>query len=599
MSNIRIDVTANVQGAVTGLNQVRKATQTTSAAINSATTNMRKINGQVTTSQKNFRKFAMGGMQQAGYQIGDYAVQVANGTSKMQAFGQQAPQLLQIFGPIGAIVGAGVAIFAAFGVAVQRSGKQVENASAAFGVLAEPIMAVKDAIIGLKASFGSALPAIASNLDTAIIAAGLFAAVTGVKMVRSMLMASGSSTILAAAMVNVRAAVLASALSAGAFSKVMVTLRAATLLTGAALKAVGSILMRFLPIAILLGVAKLVEMFLQLRRGAGSFAEAIRLLGDVAKEIFQRISLRGWKMYATLQIGIKQFKVNFLNALIPMAEGFDRFAAGFAESWNSMFPEESPLDRLKLTVGTGFANELEAATSEINGEIKDLQAGLATANEALSKPMTSIEAIRAAFAAGADDAIVFGASLDDVATGGKTAAKVIKDEVTPAMERLKSVQESVSSAIENGMMSMVDGTQSVKEAFKSMASAIIKDLYRIFVVKKITGFISDAIGAKFGPAVPATPALAGVRAMGGQVTGGKAYMVGERGPEVVVPSRNGHVVPNNQAGGGSGVTIIQNNTFGAGVSRTEIGAMLPKIVEASKAAVLDARRRGGSYAGAF
>ena len=598
MSNIRIDVTANVQGAVTGLNQVRKATQTTSAAINNATTNMRNINGQVTTSQKNFRKFAMGGMQQAGYQIGDYAVQVANGTSKMQAFGQQAPQLLQIFGPVGAIVGAAVAIFAAFGVAIERSGKQVENGAAAFGVLAEPLLAVRDAVVSIKASFAAALPAISSNLDTAIIAVGLFAAVMGVKMVRSMLMATGSSKIFAAAMINVRAAVLASALSAGTFSKVMVTLRSVTLLTGAAVKAVGAALMRFLPMAILLGVAKLVEMFLQLRRGAGSFATAISLLGDVAKEIFQRIAIRGWKMYATLQIGIKQFKANFLNALIPMAEGFDRFAAGFAESWNSMFPEESPLDRLKLTIGTGFASELQAATSEINGEIADLKASLEVANEALGKPMTSMEALRAAFAAGADDAIVFGASLDDVATGGKTAAKVIKDEVTPAMERLKSIQEAVSSAIESGMMGMVDGTQSVKEAFKSMASAIIKDLYRIFVVKRITGFISDAIGAKFGPAL-GVPAVAGARDMGGQVTGGKAYMVGERGPEMVVPSRNGHVVPNNQVGGGSGVTIIQNNTFGNGVNRAEINAMLPKIVEASKAAVLDARRRGGSYAGAF
>ena len=47
------------------------------------------------------------------------------------------------------------------------------------------------------------------------------------------------------------------------------------------------------------------------------------------------------------------------------------------------------------------------------------------------------------------------------------------------------------------------------------------------------------------------------------------------------------------------MTIIQNNTFGNGVTRSEINMMLPKIVEASKAAVLDARRRGGSYAGAF
>jgi hypothetical protein len=68
-------------------------------------------------------------------------------------------------------------------------------------------------------------------------------------------------------------------------------------------------------------------------------------------------------------------------------------------------------------------------------------------------------------------------------------------------------------------------------------------------------------------------------------------LVGERGPEIVVPSRNAQVVPNNKLGGGQGVTVIQQNTFGAGVSRAEIQAMLPKIVESTKAAVFDAQRR--------
>ena len=47
------------------------------------------------------------------------------------------------------------------------------------------------------------------------------------------------------------------------------------------------------------------------------------------------------------------------------------------------------------------------------------------------------------------------------------------------------------------------------------------------------------------------------------------------------------------------MTIIQNNTFGNGINRAELSAMMPKIIEASKGAVLDARRRGGSFAGAF
>ncbi|MDO9712458.1 hypothetical protein [Paracraurococcus lichenis] len=47
---------------------------------------------------------------QAGFQIQDFATQVAGGTSAMVAFGQQAPQLLGVFGTGGAIAGAIVAV---------------------------------------------------------------------------------------------------------------------------------------------------------------------------------------------------------------------------------------------------------------------------------------------------------------------------------------------------------------------------------------------------------------------------------------------------------------------------------------------------------
>ncbi|MBW7893678.1 MAG: hypothetical protein H3C27_01090 [Opitutaceae bacterium] len=49
-------------------------------------------------------------IQQAGYQVGDFAVQVASGQSAMRAFIQQGSQMLGVFGPAGAIAGAGLAI---------------------------------------------------------------------------------------------------------------------------------------------------------------------------------------------------------------------------------------------------------------------------------------------------------------------------------------------------------------------------------------------------------------------------------------------------------------------------------------------------------
>lgn len=179
------------------------------------------------------------------------------------------------------------------------------------------------------------------------------------------------------------------------------------------------------------------------------------------------------------------------------------------------------------------------------------------------------------------------------------ATQQMKDAKFAASD-LNVIMETVQSSMESAFMGMVDGTMSAKDAFKSMASDIIKELYRVLVVQQLVGSFKTGGGGILGAIAPAFG-----RASGGSVMAGQAYTVGEHGREPFVPAQNGRILSTAQAksamsgGGGSGVTIIQNNTFGNGVNRAEINAMLPKIVEASKAAVLDARRRGGSYAGAF
>ena len=49
------------------------------------------------------------GLQNLGFQIQDFAVQVAGGTSALRAFTLQAPQALSAFGPQGAALGSGFA----------------------------------------------------------------------------------------------------------------------------------------------------------------------------------------------------------------------------------------------------------------------------------------------------------------------------------------------------------------------------------------------------------------------------------------------------------------------------------------------------------
>lgn len=90
------------------------ATDKTTAEINQ----LSQVNTQMTRTAQGVAQ-ATGSMgtiaQQAGFQIQDFANQVAGGQSALLAFGQQAPQFLGTFGPGGAVFGAIIAVSAAIG----------------------------------------------------------------------------------------------------------------------------------------------------------------------------------------------------------------------------------------------------------------------------------------------------------------------------------------------------------------------------------------------------------------------------------------------------------------------------------------------------
>ena len=65
--------------------------------------------------------------QQTGYQVGDFAVQVQGGTSAVTAFTQQGSQLLGVMGPMGAVLGAVLAVGLPLGAALMRSGDGAER----------------------------------------------------------------------------------------------------------------------------------------------------------------------------------------------------------------------------------------------------------------------------------------------------------------------------------------------------------------------------------------------------------------------------------------------------------------------------------------
>jgi len=165
--------------------------------------------------------------------------------------------------------------------------------------------------------------------------------------------------------------------------------------------------------------------------------------------------------------------------------------------------------------------------------------------------------------------------------------------------KFASVFETVESSIESSMMSLVNGTMNVKDAFKSMAAQVVSELYRVLVVQRMVNAATSGMGSGVGGFLSSM--LMGTRAGGGSVQAGNAYMTGESGRELFVPAQNGRILSPAQtrmAGGGEAVTVVQNINISTGVQQTvraEIKGMMPQLADNAKAAVLDAKRRGGSY----
>lgn len=214
-----------------------------------------------------------------------------------------------------------------------------------------------------------------------------------------------------------------------------------------------------------------------------------------------------------------------------------------------------------------IAAELETVAMQVNKE-----AGLG-ANVVTDEQRARIDAVAEAY--GRAQAAIENAR-SPLATFARESANVGKALNQFAAQSLDGMTDALAD--------VVTGTKTAAEAFRSMANSIISDLLRIAIRQSITGPLAGALGGLFGgggelPGFGTSsfvgPLLPG-RAAGGPVSAGQPYVVGERGPELFLPSVSGTIIPNGvrpRGGGGIVVSITSAPVFQAGMTPTDIAAI--------------------------
>lgn len=174
----------------------------------------------------------------------------------------------------------------------------------------------------------------------------------------------------------------------------------------------------------------------------------------------------------------------------------------------------------------------------------------------------------------------------------------IKEQTVVSAQLNKLLEEQSKVAREAGQITAGAFENAILsgEKLRDTLRALAQDLLRLLFRQQITEPMAKGIGSFFS-------AMFAARANGGPVNSGTPYIVGERGPELFVPSNSGKIISNSamRSGGGSGgmggVTI--NYNIAAGVTKGELVPILEAERKRLKAEIPDMVRRGGAYRAAF
>jgi len=319
-----------------------------------------------------------------------------------------------------------------------------------------------------------------------------------------------------------------------------------------------------------------------------------QLTAALAPALRELVDLMRNKLVAAIEKagGIKKFAKELAIGVINLVEQVAKAIYRFAEQ--------------SQTVILGMVDAASVLASTFSKDFADRIRDFSESFRRLPKTfnVSLFNDLRAAVQATSDGVDGLGESTDKITEKTKTLSETLQK----LKETGEKVREGLGDAAVRGVKSLEDalvdvtmGAASAKDAFKSMARSIIADLIRIQIQQSITKPLAAAMGGGNFLSTIGSALFGGGKAIGGSVRANTPYMVGERGAEMFVPNSSGTIVPNNKLGGG-GVTVNQTINLSAGVSQTvraEVMQMMPQIQEASKAAVLDARRRGGSFSAAF
>lgn len=436
---IEVEVTADTSQAEAGLDRVGSASN--------------RLGGQLRRAQRSTAQFQHG-IQNAAFQVGDFAVQVGGGVDASRALAQQLPQLLGGLGVFGALAGAAVAVVVPLASAMQDMTIQGRDASEMFGTLTPLMEGLASAARTAGALVRDFAEVVINNIDRILTIGATAAAFFAGKWVAGFIAARVATFSLATA---------------------LVTLRGALIRTG-----IG---------ALVVGAGELVFQFTRLVQAAGGFGEAMGLLGDVAREVIDRIKLRVEGLEVGFKLVMNDISFAWVTWLGNLQTSFARFVDGLAGTsiGKAMGLEGGNVDAALKSTAEAMAG--------VTDEMVTLLARQDEISAALGAPMESIQAIRDLLTNMKEE----GLSLDDIIFGGddedEDGGKKIQEKLDDQAKRIKEHFDRIRALSTGGLSDQLGGWSDYFSNLVSLTGKSHEKLLRVSKAFKAAQALIDAWSA--------------------------------------------------------------------------------------------------------
>lgn len=186
----------------------------------------------------------------------------------------------------------------------------------------------------------------------------------------------------------------------------------------------------------------------------------------------------------------------------------------------------------------------------------------------------------------------------------RTAMQNVLDDMGSIGSQMMTAMQGVAQSMSDGFTDFFTDIltldfDSIGDAFSDMLKNMLKSIAQFLSNKLVTQLFNTLLGStNIGSGITATSdgsggytlptvTVSGARASGGPVSAGRAYLVGENGPELYIPSSNGTVANRVASSGDSQqtvVTVTVNNTTDQKMQATQktstdgTGRLLKEII---------------------